>query len=114
MTDSGVLLAGLGASLALNVLLLLFLARAEQRLIRLRSRRTEIHGPAARIAARAERAEAPQDARPVAGTAFLNGAPPHAPAAGQGVLLAKKPTTRKGPVLPKDIAQDYQARHTEP
>ncbi|GAB4151909.1 MAG: hypothetical protein Tsb0016_24200 [Sphingomonadales bacterium] len=111
MTDSHVLLAGLGASLVLNALLLFFLARAEQRLIRLRSRRAEIHGPAARIAARAERAEAPQDARPVAGTAFLNSAPP--PAASQGVLLAKKPTTRKGPVLPKDIAQDYQARRTE-
>ena len=111
MNDSTLLLAGMGTSLALNVLLLYLLARAEQRLVRLRARRAEAQGLAARIAARAERAEAPQDARPVAGTAFLNSAPP--PAAGQGVLLAKKPTTRKGPVLPADIAQDYQARRGE-
>lgn len=107
MQHGTLLLTALGVSLALNMLLIWLLARAEQRLMRLRTRRAEIDGPGARIAQRAAQAEARQDARPLAGTAFLNTAPPAA-ASGTGVVLAKKPGARRAPVLPKDIALDYQ------
>ncbi|RME64341.1 MAG: hypothetical protein D6782_08465 [Alphaproteobacteria bacterium] len=109
--DGMLLLAGLTVSLALNFLLLALLLRAKQRVRRLRTRRREADAPAARINARAHKAQARQDARPLMGTALLN-APPAGPAAAGtgGVVLAKKPGTRRAPVLPKDIALDYQGR----
>lgn len=110
MQDGTLLLTALGVSLALNMLLIWLLASAERRMTRLRARRQAADSPAARIAERANQAEARQDARPLAGTVFLKTAPAPAPAAsGNSVLLAKKPSARSAPVLPKDIALDYQA-----